>query len=202
MHLADRYLNTMIAKGLIVLPSSTTAAGGPGGASMQRVGNRPIVCHVLDELLRAGVVEVAAVAPSEHIPKLRECLETEGPAGLELTCFDFQQDELFQRSLAAAAAWVGERACIVHLANGLLGQPLSPLLKTLDECSADMLAVVCQAPAGPGSMALPTRRALRLAEAPVEERGADLAGVCVFGPGALLSASSDASVASRDLRPR
>jgi glucose-1-phosphate thymidylyltransferase len=186
---ANRYL-CMIVKGLIVLASSATPGGGRGGAALQRVANRPIVCHVLEQLRQAGVVEVAAVVSAEHAPKLQACVDAEGPAGIAITCFEHQRDELFDGSLAAAVEFVGEAPCVVYRANGLLAQPLTPLVRTLRERSVDLLAVVSQANAGAGSMSLPARRLLRLAEVPADEHELDLAGVCLFGPGALRHAGA------------
>ena len=189
MLFVNRYL-CMIVRGLIVLASSATPGGGRGGAALQRVANRPIVCHVLEQLRQAGVVEVAAVVSAEHAPKLQACIAAEGPAGIAVTCFEHQGDALFDGSLAAAVEFVGEAPCVVYLANGLLAEPLAPLLRTLRERSVDLLALVSQASAGTSSMSLPARRLLRLAGAPAAERELDLAGVCLLGPGALRHAGA------------
>lgn len=179
----------MIFKGLIVLASQAIPGGGPSEAPLQHVANRPIVCRVLEQLQEAGVSEVVAVVSTEEAPKLRTCIDAEGPAGLELTYLDYPHDEFLEQSLAAAAEIIGDSACVVHVANGMLAQPLETLVQSLPEASPDLLALVCDATTGAGSIDLPTRRLLRLGETRADEADLDLAGVCLFGPGALRSAN-------------
>ena len=75
----------VLAKGVVVVPNATRWTGPWLGAtrrpSLQRVANRPIVCHVLDALAQAGVVEVAVLAPPDALRRSPPASPSEGPAG-------------------------------------------------------------------------------------------------------------------------
>lgn len=129
----------MVLKGLI-----TPAAGAPpglGGANtaLQRVANRPLVCHALEALLRADVAGVALLVPSSESARLRACVTAEGPAGLDVEYVPYESGA-FGRALASAGRFVGESPCVVHAANGLLTQPLAPLVGALDARERDLVA--------------------------------------------------------------
>jgi glucose-1-phosphate thymidylyltransferase len=84
-----------------------------------------------------------------------------------------------------AADFVGEQPCIVHVADGLLAQPLAPLTKLLREGAPDLVTLVRRLPGESGSVGLTTRRLLALAGAAPAERSIELTGVRLFGAGAL-----------------
>jgi glucose-1-phosphate thymidylyltransferase len=182
-------------KGVIMHTGGATAGDGPASAALQRVANRPIVCHVLDEMLAAGVTEVALVAPTRESDELRACIGADGPGGLEVHYLRYKHGEALEQALRAAAEFVGEAPCVVHAADGMLAQPLRELLAwprnkgdgdgTPDDGEPDLVAFVHASAANAASTGLATRRLLRLAAAPPCEGPFDLAGVCLFGPGAL-----------------
>ncbi|HVR04629.1 MAG TPA: hypothetical protein VMS02_01220 [Solirubrobacteraceae bacterium] len=168
-------------------PSEAWARG-----PLASVANRPVIAHVLDELHGAGVREALLALPdgeggeldARFAAELRACVEAKCPPGLTLGYLPFATPDGLQRGLAEAAALIGEAACLVHAADGLLAQPLAPLAALLRESSPDLVALVHPTPAGAGSIGLATRRLLRLAGS--REGGAvELAGVCLLGPGAL-----------------
>ncbi len=185
----------------VIMPTSSVGTGGDGGATapLQRVANRPIVCHVLDELLRAGVKQVTVVTPGWCRAELQESITAEGPAEIDVAYALHGADGSPEPALESVVALVGESPCIVHAAEGLLTQPLTELLDTAaDAPSADLLAFVHPSPEG--STALSTRRLLRMvdqlpqdgqAERAADEGSVQLAGVCVFGPGALRSVAAN-----------
>jgi glucose-1-phosphate thymidylyltransferase len=173
----------MVLKGLI-----TPAGGAPpdlGGAdtALQRVANRPLVCHALEALRQANVAGVALLVPSSQSARLRACVTAEGPAGLDVEYVPYESGA-FERALASAGRFVGESPCVVHAANGLLTQPLAPLVGALDARDRDLVACVHRRRAGT-SVGLAARRMLRLTGVHGEDRALDLAGVCLLGPGAL-----------------
>jgi glucose-1-phosphate thymidylyltransferase len=176
----------MILKGVVMPTPSTAAADRPAGASLQRVANRPIVCHVLDELGRAGVEEVVLVAPTCESDKLRACILAEGPAEVEVSHVRYEHTR--EQALGEAGELVGEAPCVVHAADGLLAQPLDELVELVaaphGDGAPDLVALV-HGQAGDGSTTLATRRLMRLVESPPNGGPLDLAGVCLFGPGAL-----------------
>jgi glucose-1-phosphate thymidylyltransferase len=90
--------------------------------------------------------------------------------------------------LRAAARVVGDSPLVVHAADGLLMQPLAPLLELLESGAQDLLALVHRQQGTGGSVGLATRRLLRLAGASHESSALELAGVCLFAEGALREA--------------
>ena len=180
---AERYLG-MILKGLIVPPPRSLAAVGEPSAALQRVANRPIVCHVLEAMRQAGITDIALLVSIWESADLRACVAAEGPAGLDVEYVPFA-DGAFEQALAAAARLVGEAACVVHAANGLLTQPLAPLVELPREDAPDLVVLVHRQPFAGGSIGLAASRLLRIVGAPQEDRVLDLADVCMFGPGAL-----------------
>src|SRR6516165_5822136 len=68
----------MRCKGLVIVPAespSRRANDDPGAT--RRIANRPIVCHVLDGLVAAGVDELAVVAPVDLAPEIRSCIDAD-----------------------------------------------------------------------------------------------------------------------------
>jgi glucose-1-phosphate thymidylyltransferase len=179
----------------VIMPTSSTGGGGDGvvAAPLQRVANRPIVCHVLEELLSAGIREVAIVSPSWCLTELQESIAAEGPADVEVAYAPHGGDGSLEPALHAVGELIGDSPCVVHAPDGLLTQPLADLLSARTAApSADLVAFVHPSPGG--STALSTHRLMRLveqlpvaanAEDAAEESSLQLAGVCVFGAGAL-----------------
>ena len=66
----------------IVMPTASTGIGRDGliAAPLQHVANRPIVCHVLDQLKQAEVEQVALVAPQWAIEELKSVVDNVDPA--------------------------------------------------------------------------------------------------------------------------
>ena len=180
----------MVLKGLIT-PGLTVAHTGatstdPSGAGLQRVANRPIVCHALDRLYDVGVREVALVVSAEACPEMQACVAAEGPSDLTSRCFPYEHDT-YPDALAAAIGFLGQAPCIVHPPDGLLVKPLDSFIEML---SADFAQVTIDVDAeGPGeidSIGLAPRRLLRLAKnCTTGGAGLGLSGVCIFGLGGL-----------------
>ena len=79
----------VLARGIVIVPDSTRWAGPWLGAtrapSLQRVANRPIICHVLDALAQAGVAQAAILAPADVAAEIARCVEAEGPADVAIS---------------------------------------------------------------------------------------------------------------------
>jgi glucose-1-phosphate thymidylyltransferase len=184
----------MVAKGLI-MPTLGPFSGAAGAfsdaaatsAALARVANRPIVCHVLEAMLRARVTEVAVLVSASASAELRECVAADGPAGLDVEYVTYE-DGAFERALESVAGFVADTPCVVHAANGLLTQPLAPLVETLEEDGRDLVALMHHQPTAGGSIGLMARRMLRLTGVREEEHALDLAGACLFGAGVLREA--------------
>jgi glucose-1-phosphate thymidylyltransferase len=187
----------MVLKGLITPPAHALAAAGAPSAALHRVANRPLVCHVLEALCQAGVRDVALLVSIAERAEVQACVSAEGPDGLEVEYLPFA-DGGFAQALAAAARLVGEAACLVHAANGLLAQPLKPLVELVREDDPELVVFVYRQ-ALAGSIGLAASRLLRIVGTPQEDRALELADVCLFGPGALAGAISAPGSPGREL---
>jgi glucose-1-phosphate thymidylyltransferase len=188
----------MALKGVIVPTSSAAPASGLANAALQRVANRPIICHVLEAMRRAGLTDIAIVVPEPEVPAVRACLEADGPSGLEITCLpyasrepadDAQRDDAIQQALTAAADLVGAEACLVHAAEGLLDQPLESLIAPPREGSPELVVFLSRPVNDAGSIGLATRRLMHLADVTPQGWPLDLTGAALFAPGALRRAA-------------
>jgi glucose-1-phosphate thymidylyltransferase len=179
----------MQAKGVVVVPAAGRL-GGPwldatSATSLQRVANRPILCHVLDALATAGVAEIVVVMPPEAAAEIMRCVEFEGPSGIEVLPLvqDYQSEPT--AAFEAVAELIGEAPVIVHRANGLLGQPLAPLLALLGTRSPDVVLLVAPGARNTESLTPTSQRILRIAELKPTKSAFGVAGVCVLAPGTL-----------------
>jgi glucose-1-phosphate thymidylyltransferase len=188
----------MVLKGLITPPAHALAAAGAPSAALHRVANRPLVCHVLEALRQAGVKDVALLVSLGERAEVQACVSAEGPAGLEVEYLPFA-DGAFAQALAVAARLVGEAACLVHAANGLLAQSLKPLVELPRADAPELVVFVHRQALAGGSIGLAASRLLRIVGTPQEDRALELADVCLFGPGALGAAIGAPGSPGREL---
>jgi glucose-1-phosphate thymidylyltransferase len=175
----------VLAKGIVIVPDSTRWAGPWLGAtrapSLQRVANRPIICHVLDALARAGVVQAAIIAPAAVAGEIACCVEAEGPAAVAISHLPSAPPGAEGDPLLAAAEFVGEQPCILHRADGLLGELILTTIEPDGADAPDAVLLVNGAPRAPGlRLVSSARRAdeaqnAALADSPV-------VGACLLGP--------------------
>jgi len=178
----------VLNKGVVVVPNTTRWTGPWLGAtratSLQRVANRAIVCHVLDALVQAGVAEVAVVAPRDVADEVAVCIDGEGPAGIEIRHLAHELGEDGD-ALLAAAEFADDAQCILHRADGLLGQPLAPFAGSLSKESSDALLLVQDDGRETKRLRLVQQRLLSATENGLTPAPSGVAGVCLIGPGAL-----------------
>ena len=110
---------------------------------LQRVANRPIVCHVLDALLRRPASSRSpswrrATRPRRSPPACR----ARARPGVEVHSLVGDRRGEGDAALLAAAEFVGDAPCVLHRADGLLGQPLLRSRRALREESLDALLLV------------------------------------------------------------
>ncbi len=169
----------------------TTRSRGPWldatrAASLQRIANRPIVCHVLDALAAAGVEEVGVLTPADLVEEIGTCVAGSGPpAGVGVRYLAYEAQAGSASALHTLARFAGGAPTVVHRSDGLLGQPLGPFLRLLREEDADVVLLVAQGARNTERMGTATQRMLRVAELDPANAGLGMAGVCVLGPGAL-----------------
>jgi glucose-1-phosphate thymidylyltransferase len=176
----------MTLKGIVIPATEARSAGGAADAALQEVGNRPIVCHALQAIRRAGGREVALIVSARELSAMQASVAADDLQGLDISFIPHahRPGEL-TRALTAAVELVGESPCVVHAADGLLAQPLEPLVGLLGTGGPDLVMLVHRQANGARSVGLSTRRLLRLVGASTKECELELAGACLFGPGAL-----------------
>ncbi len=176
----------VLSKGVVVVPNTTRWTGpwlsATRATSLQRVANQPIVCHVLDALLEAGVVEVAVVAPPDVADEVAVCIDSERPEGVEIRHLVHERPG---DALLAAAELVGDAPCILHRADGLLGQPLSSFAEMLSEETSDALLLVQDDGREIKRLRLVPQRLVSATEDGLTPAPGGVAGVCLLGPSAL-----------------
>jgi glucose-1-phosphate thymidylyltransferase len=159
--------------------------------ALEHVANRPILHHVLDSLESAGVEEIIVAASTEVAEDVRDCLAAMGARnGSRVHLVDQPHPVDLIAALKLAAPAVGEAPCIVHLANGLLADPLPSLVECLQGDSCDVILAVHQGSAPDKRLSLATQDLLHVAELDPERDALRMAGVCFFGRHALTRASS------------
>jgi glucose-1-phosphate thymidylyltransferase len=177
-------------KGVVVVPASTCWSGPWLGVtrapSLQRVANRPIVCHVLDALADAGASQVAIAMPADVAEEVTQCVQDEGPAEVEVSYLLDDPQGAGEGLLLAAAGFVGEAPCILHRADGLLGEPLlSALAPDAEPRDALLLAgnVTPQPP--PAKLRLVASAQLVGADEDPALAPYEIAGACALAAGVL-----------------
>lgn len=166
----------------------------------QRIANRPIISHVIDALHDVGAVELAVVASSAVLSEVRVAIANDvanGPAPLNIAFIPHGGRGEAPDALAAAAGFVGAEACIVHWADGLVGQPLTPFTELFDANEPDLLVLVHSGADTSDRLAPDMQRLLGLAELNGARNRLGFAGICVLGPGVVQRADAEPA----DARP-
>src|SRR6476659_4657446 len=136
----------MPRKGVVVVPSSAQcerAREDPPGT--QRIANRPIISHVVDALRDVGALDIAIVAGSAVLDEVRAAVACDidgGRTWSDVTFLPYGGSGDPPDALATAASFVGGDACIVHWADGLVGQPLAPFTELFEANDPDLLLLV------------------------------------------------------------
>jgi len=184
-----RLFDVLLTKGVVVIPDPTRWTGPWLGAtrrpSLQRVANRPILCHVLDALAQAGVQEIAILTPPDALDEIAAGIACEGPDGIAVSYLINDRCARSEDPLLAAARFVGDAPCVLHHANGLLGAPLSSFIEALHEEPSDALLLVREDAGETRRLRLVPQRLLSATENGLEPAPGGAAGVCLLGPGVL-----------------
>jgi glucose-1-phosphate thymidylyltransferase len=180
----------MRPKGVIVvedaLPGARPAHAPYRLAASEQIANRPIAHHVLDSLESAGVEDVVVASSVELASHVRECLgKREGRTGLRVRYVEHGGALDVPAAVKLAAPIVGAAPCVVHYASGLVGEPLAPFVDALRADSADVLVIVHQSSTPNERLSTATQEMLHLADLDPTRAALCMAGVWLFGPGAL-----------------
>jgi glucose-1-phosphate thymidylyltransferase len=168
------------------------------------VANRPIAHHVLDALETAGVGEVIVVVSERSAERVRDCLGHRHTSSVAPLRFVSHHGPIqLATALSLAAPMIEQAPCIVHAAGGLLAEPLAPLASGLDDGS-DAVLTLHQTPFPDERLSTRAQSLLHLSELDPSRSALGVAGVWVFGPGAIQRAAggdlANGASAARDLR--
>jgi glucose-1-phosphate thymidylyltransferase len=143
------------------------------------VGNKPLVLHALEELIDAGISEVAVVTEPSVADEVQDVVQRSVGERIATTHLVGEGD-MFMDSLAQVASFVGVDSFVVHLGDSLTRSGLSGAIQGLPVHGNDVLALVEEN----GHEVTPLGAGLASLRA---------AGIYVFGPGVLdLARESDA----------
>jgi glucose-1-phosphate thymidylyltransferase len=180
-------------KGVVVVPAedpSRRACEDP--AAVHRIANRAIICHVLDNLAAAGLDDLAVVAPAALVPQIRSCIDQDGGFGA-VTHLTYAGRGDFLGALASTEAFVGADACVIHTADGLVGDDLLQFTELLKSDPSDLVLFLHRTAEKRDGLGPAARRLLGISELNGSKSCLGLAGVCALGPGALALACSRAA---------
>jgi glucose-1-phosphate thymidylyltransferase len=156
----------------------------------ERVANRPIVCHAIDTLISAGITEVAVAAPTRTLEAIRMCVENDGGPGVTVRYLVQTSRTDLLGSLEAAAPFVGDDPAVVHLADGLVGEPPDRFSRLLAEEPEGLLLLVHRSSVEHAGLGPVTERLLGVTELNGSRSRLAVAGVCAFGPGLFRDAAA------------
>lgn len=182
--------------------AATPEGGSPRyrAEALEHVANGPIACHVLDTLESVGADEVLVASSTELAGEVRASLANrEGRAGARLTYLHRPGPMDLSAALSLAAPVVADEPCIVHLASGLLGEPLDPLVRSLRLDGPDATILVHQSRCPDRRLSAATQQMLHLAEFDPDRAALGMAGVSLYGAGALRLAATAEGHRSNEL---
>jgi glucose-1-phosphate thymidylyltransferase len=132
----------------------------------------------------AGVEQTAVLTPPSMLDEVRACLQSDCPAGAEVSYLPHDSTAEPRAALRAIAGFAEDSPTILHRAEGLLGQPLAPLLHLLAE-KPDAVLLVIQGARYSEPLRSAAQQALRLVEIDPAKAPIGLAGVCMLSGGLL-----------------
>jgi glucose-1-phosphate thymidylyltransferase len=182
----------MLAKGVIVAAADRTAIRLPLdptlAAPLVPVANRPILFHALEAMREAGIHDVAIVSCAVTTDEIRAAVGDGRQWGLNLTHLLVDRGDGPAGPLHAAHGFVEDGPFILQRGDGLLGDALSSFSGLLEEERPDVVLLVHRQLARRRRTELESRRLLRAAGVHVVPGMTGVAGVYLFGPGALRGA--------------
>lgn len=193
----------MLPKGVLVVPSTTRPArpwlDATRATSLQRVGNRPIVCHALEGLRDAGVSDVAIITPADLAEDVATCIREEGPSGVDIHHLVHEHRGHLAGALRAASVMLGDAPVILQRADGLLGQPLQPFVDLLREESPDLLLLASDGGRNGDRLRPATQHLIGVTELDSVKGVNGVVGMCLLSPDAVRrAADSDGGAGDLD----
>jgi glucose-1-phosphate thymidylyltransferase len=195
----------MVSKAVLIAPTDQGPRHRPDGLArvaesdgarlaLVPIANRPLLFHALDALQEAGIREVALLAPHGRGLELREQVGGDAAWGLALEWYEQDTAGTLERSLALVEDFVGDDPFVVHLGDSLSKGSLGPAVESASTAEHDVTVLVQD-----GALDARPPRVVELMGGQLG--GLELAGVYVFGTGAIAASRGLAPHASyeRDL---
>jgi glucose-1-phosphate thymidylyltransferase len=178
----------MPAKGVIVASAGDTVSRPPLDPRLATplvpVANRPILFHALEGMREAGITDVAIVSCAATTSAIREAVNDRS-WGLRLTHLVVDGGNGPGGPLQAAHSFAQDAPFILQRGDGLLGDTLSSFTGLIEDRRPDVVLLVHRQLARVRRAELESRRLLRAAGVHVAPGMTDVAGVYLFGAGAL-----------------
>lgn len=154
--------------------------------ALEHVGNQPIAEHVLDTLESTGIEEVIVASSVGVAAEIRTCLSAHDERrDLRLRFVEGRGPTDVVAALRLVAPVVGDAPCLVHVASGLLGESLTPLLDSRQVDSPDVTLMVHHGASPDAHLSPAAQDMLRIAELHPSRAALRMTGVWLFGPGAV-----------------
>ena len=168
-------------------------------ASLELVANRPIVQHALDWVLEADDAGIVFVGEADALFDVRESIGHYARWFKEIDYVVCPLTAGIPAVLRAVAPYVGDAACVLQPADGLLDEPLEPLVSMLDAADLVLLTGAAQKVDSKLLLGQTTGDTFGLGSDPValDEASERLVEVGFFAPGALELAAASVEYASR-----
>jgi glucose-1-phosphate thymidylyltransferase len=166
--------------------------------AVEHVANRPIVHHALDSLRAAGAERIILAGQAAALLKVRETFSGTLPRAEDLEYVVCGPEPMLGQTLEAVAPLVGDSPCLVHPADGLLDEPIGPLVELLRAELADLVLLASSEHTVATSHSEAAGRTAIIHSA---RAGCESAVAGLFGPGVLSRVSELVpSDAAADLR--
>ncbi len=184
----------MVEKGVVVVDDGDCAPGllrSSRLSASEQIANRPIVDHVVEALESVGATEVVVVTSCRLAADVKACLFNRASRSrASIRYVDRPGPMNLAAALRVVAPLIGAASCIVHPANGLLGEQLESVTACLSDDAPDVVVLVDR---GSGTECSPPARRTDVSnviDIAQGRKSLDVAALCVFGSGALLRATS------------
>jgi glucose-1-phosphate thymidylyltransferase len=121
--------------------ASQTAPGRPipGLTALEQVANKPILYHALDALRAAGVENLIIAGDADPLIDLRSSLHEYWPETSGIQYAVRREGVSLTSTLKAISPLLGDAACLMQPADGLLTTPVPQLAGVLDAECADLV---------------------------------------------------------------
>jgi glucose-1-phosphate thymidylyltransferase len=183
----------------VVVPAENRSRrSGDEPAATRRIANRAIICHVLDGLAAAGLDDLAVVTPPALAPQIRSCIDEDGGFG-SVTHLTYAKRGDLLGALAGAEDFVGEDACLVHTADGLVGHELLEFTELLESDPSDLVLFLHRTAEKRDGLGPAAQRLFGISELNGSKTCLSVVDVCGFGPGALQLACAYAADVPEEL---